>query len=206
MRFENSGLAGKIIQFSTLENVMKTVEIIRGGQWDWERTTYDHKFENRSNGEVHYLRVQGVAIKGELENPDAEIKLLTPILGHYYYPHGIEYDEEMPDVIVKKCHEKLAQVKELLEEVELADSKTFSAEDITQRLLDIAAVQNIGELHIWNDEAGNPVLSCHLLIDGEDSDAIVKEASDLLRDEFDLVKTTIQINRAPELATEGDRD
>lgn len=203
MRFESSGIEGKVIQFSTLEDIMKTLEIIRGGQWDWERVTYDHKFENRSTGAIHYLRVQGEAIKGELEDPDAEIKLKTPILGHHYYPHGIEYDEEMPGFIVNSCNEKLAQLKELLEEEELAYTKTFSIEDITQRLLDIPAVQNIGDLHTWDDESGNPVLSCHLLIDGEDADGVVREASNRLSNEFNIEKTTIQINRVPETAAEG---
>lgn len=206
MQFKNTGIEDKVIQFSTLEDIMKTLEIIRGGQWDWERVTYDHKFQNRSTGDIHYLRVQGEAIKGELEDPDAEIKLKTPILGHYYYPFGVEYDEEMPGIIVNKCHEKLKQLNELLEEEQLAYTKTFSIEDITQRLLDIPAVQNIGELHTWDDESGHPVLSCHLLIDGEDADPIVREASNRLRDEFNIEKTTIQVNRMAETATEGNEN
>lgn len=200
MKFENAGIAGKVVQFSDLEHVMKTLEIIRGGQWDWERVTYDHKFENRSTGDIHYLRVQGVATKGEIENPDAVITLKTPILGHYYYPHGIEYDEEMPTVIVDNCNDKLAQLKELLEEVELAESEPLNIEDITQKLLQLQGVENVADLHSWEEEAGQPALSCHLLINGGDPHAIVNEASAMLRDNFNIEKSTIQIDRAHKVA------
>lgn len=200
MKFEESGIAGKIVRFRDLEDTMKALEIIRGGQWDYERVTFDHKFENRTTGAIHYLRVQGVAIKGEIEDDDAEVKLMTPILGHYYYPHGIEYDEEMPEVVVQKSKEKLTQLKELLDDVEMEEISTHSDQDIIQRLLDIEAVQNVSEMETSGYGSGHPVISCHLLIDGEDADSVVKEATALLRDEFEFEKTTIQVDRATQKA------
>lgn len=196
MKFEEIGIQGKTVLFSDLESVMRTLEMIRGGQWDYERVTYDHKFENRNTGDIYYLRIQGVAVKGELEQPDAEIQLMTPILGHYYYPHGVEYDEEFPTVLVQKCKEKLNQLKELLDEVELAKTESIKTEDVTQKLLQVSGVKNVGQLHIWTDESGNPVMSCHLIISRDcDHDAVLQQASEILRDDLDIEHSTIQIDR-----------
>lgn len=196
MYFEKIGIQGKVVRFADLENVMHTLEMIRGGQWDWDRVTYDHKFENRDTGDIYYLRVQGSAIKGEVEESDAEIKLATPILGHHYYPHGVEYNEEFPDVLVRKCNEKLNQLKELLDDVEFVKEEDIQAEDVTQELLSLENVSNVGTLHIWHDHAGHPVLSCHLFIKpGVDADSVLEEAETKLRDTFGFEQTTIQIDR-----------
>lgn len=202
MKFEQSGIEGKVVVFRDLETVMVSQEILRGGQWDYGRVTYDHKFVNRDSGDIYYLRVQGVAIKGEIEDPEAHVQLLTPILGHYYYPHGIEYDEEFPETLVHNCETKLEQLKELLEEVEIKTTESLTEENITQTLINLDGVDNIGNLHLWYDDAGKPVLSCHLIVNAEqDHNAILNKASDVLRERYDIEHTTIQIDRETAEAT-----
>lgn len=197
--FQESGIAGKIIQFSDLEDIMHTLEMIRGGQWDWERVTYDHKFENRNTGDIYYLRVQGVAIKGEIEQSQALVQLKTPILGHHYYPHGIEYDEDFPNALVRKCNEKLAQLKELLDQVSVQETKSIEVQDVTGVLFDIPGIINIGEMHFWNNEGGHPVLSCHLIVESNQKpDEILQIAEQQLRESFGIEHTTIQIHRENE--------
>lgn len=117
MKFEESGLSGKTVEFSILEHVMHKYDLIRAGQWDYERITYDYKFESMETGEVFYLRVPCLAVEGEVESQHAMIKLLDPLLGKHYYPHGVEYGdgEVFPKNIVDKCKSLLAQVKEDLE-------------------------------------------------------------------------------------------
>lgn len=196
MKFEEIGIQGKTVLFSDLESVMRTLEIIRGGQWDYERVTYDHKFENRNTGDIYYLRVPGVAVKGEIEQPDAEIELMTPILGHYYYPHGVEYDEEFPTPLVQKCKEKLNQLKELLEEVELAKTESVKTKDVIQILLQVPGVANVGNLHIWKDDAGESKLSCHLIIHADsDHETVLHQASEILKNDLEIEHSTIQIDR-----------
>ncbi|MBM7644232.1 hypothetical protein JOD45_000425 [Scopulibacillus daqui] len=125
MKFTDTGLEGMIVPFAVLEAMAKRVGLIRGGHWDYERVTYDFKFENTKNGHIHYLRLPGVAVEGEIEQSDAKVKLLAPCLGRYYYPHGVEYEnEEFPERVVNTCKERLSKLKALLE-----DLKETSAAD-----------------------------------------------------------------------------
>jgi hypothetical protein len=204
MNFDQAGIQGKVALFSDLENVMHTLEMIRGGQWDWDHVTYDHKFENRDTGDIYYLRVQGYAVKGEVEQPDAEIQLMTPILGHHYYPHGVEYDEEFPDVLVNKCNDKLAQLKELLEGVELVQSESLKTEDVTQLLIEIPGVQNVSELHVWTNGSGQSMMSCHLIIDSDSqSDDVLEQAESKLKNDLGFQQTTLQIHKQSKAETAG---
>jgi hypothetical protein len=51
---------------------------------------YDMKYENQSTGEIFYLRVSVYAIQGEIEDRHAVVRMMTPLLGKHYYPHGVE--------------------------------------------------------------------------------------------------------------------
>lgn len=119
MRFENAGIEGLSIELSRLTDIMKEAGFILAGQWDYQRVTYDRKFEVK--GEIYYLRVQGFAIEGEIEENarHAVVKLLTPLLGKYYYPHGVEYGdgETFPNSLVDQSSKLLSQVKENIEAV-----------------------------------------------------------------------------------------
>ncbi|MFT4416090.1 YugN family protein [Fredinandcohnia humi] len=114
MRFDNSGIENLSIELSRLSDIMKEAGFILAGQWDYERVTYDRKFEIK--GEIFYLRLQAYAIEGEIEENARHtvVKLLTPILGKYYYPHGVEYGdgETFPNSLVEQCTRILSQVKE----------------------------------------------------------------------------------------------
>ncbi|MFA8437614.1 YugN family protein [Pueribacillus sp. YX66] len=115
MIFENTNLEGKTIQFSVLEHVASSLGLVRVEQWDYARATYDYKFENMMTGDVYYLRIPAVAIEGMVEQANAIMKIGKPYVGKHYYPHGVEYDEEFPDDIIKTCNEKLSQLSEKLE-------------------------------------------------------------------------------------------
>jgi hypothetical protein len=116
MKFEEVGLSGKTVQFSVLEHLLSDLGFVLAGQWDYERATYDYKFEDMVTGDVYYLRVQGIAVEGEIPNKYAQVKLLTPLLGKYYYPHGVEYgDEEFPKNILEQSKRKLQAFSEALE-------------------------------------------------------------------------------------------
>lgn len=114
MKFENIGLADKEVQFSTLQFAAESVGLVHAGQWDYERVSFDWKIESHEENVTYYLRVQGYAIEGEIPHEDAKVKLITPVLGKHYYPHGVEYDEEFPKNIVEKCTKKLEQLKQNL--------------------------------------------------------------------------------------------
>lgn len=115
MRFEETGIEGNVINFHVLEQMMDEAGLVRGGQWDWDRTTYDFKFENKNNGEVYYLRIPGETVKGDIERADADIRLGIPYVGRHFYPHGVEYDVEIPEHVTRICKERLNVVKELIQ-------------------------------------------------------------------------------------------
>lgn len=117
MSFENVGLADLEVKFSVLQLAAESVGFVFASQWDYERVTFDYKIPGNEENVTYYLRVQGYAIEGEVPDPDAKIKLLNPILGKHYYPHGVEYDEEFSKNITDKCTKKLEELKEKIEQL-----------------------------------------------------------------------------------------
>lgn len=115
MRFENTGIENLKVDLNALDDILPQYGLIRAGQWDYERVTYDRKIVLKDH--VYYLRVQGYALEGDVGAHDAYMQLMVPILGKHYYPHGIEYGEEenFPKALVEKCQQTLLKVKEELE-------------------------------------------------------------------------------------------
>ncbi|WP_088043925.1 YugN family protein [Bacillus sp. EAC] len=112
MKFENTNLENHVVNVNLLNEIMEELGFVLAGQWDYERVTYDYKFELRN--EIYYLRVQGYAVEGHVESSQGKIQLLTPVLGKYYYPHGVEYGEgeSFPQTIVDKSAELLKKAEE----------------------------------------------------------------------------------------------
>lgn len=111
MKFEDTGLDGTHVDLNQLTHIMEQHSMVLAGQWDYERVTYDRKFELKEG--VYYLRVFGFAVKGDIGAEDAVIELMTPLLGKHYYPHGVEYgdDEYFPESLVQTCEKLLADIK-----------------------------------------------------------------------------------------------
>ncbi|MBU8907148.1 YugN family protein [Desertibacillus haloalkaliphilus] len=115
MKFENIGISDQEMKLSKLQYAAESVGFVLAGQWDYERVSFDYKFEDQVENAVYYLRVQAYAIEGETPKSNAVVKLLDPVLGRHYYPHGVEYDEDFPSKIVSKATKKLETLKEQLE-------------------------------------------------------------------------------------------
>lgn len=111
MRFENSGIEAFKVDLNRLDEVMENNGMVRAGQWDYERATYDHKFEIKEG--TYYLRIPSYALEGDVGAHDAVMQLMTPILGKHYYPHGVEYGEEeyFPSHLVKQCEQIIDKIK-----------------------------------------------------------------------------------------------
>lgn len=114
MKIEGKGIEGAIVDLKPLDHLMAEVGLVRAGQWDYERVTYDFKMETPTKNITYYLRVQGYAIEGDVDRGNAVIKLLTPLIGKHYYPHGVEYGdgEDFPENILEKANGLLDRVKE----------------------------------------------------------------------------------------------
>lgn len=113
MKFTDIEIEGSVIDLKALDHVMEKAKFVRAGQWDYERVTYDYKIGSPEKNITYYVRVQGYALEGDVDRGDAVMKLLTPLLGKHYYPHGIEYgeEEEFPETIVQHAHRLLSGIE-----------------------------------------------------------------------------------------------
>ncbi|MGL4819905.1 MAG: YugN family protein [Bacilli bacterium] len=109
------------IHVTLLDEALESLGFERPSNWDYERVSYDFKYEILD--EVFYLRVQGYAIKGDVGNNSAVIRLLQPILGKHYYPHGVEYgeDEVFPTEVLQHSENLIAEAHK-----RIAEKLTFS--------------------------------------------------------------------------------
>jgi hypothetical protein len=107
------------VELARLDEIMKTEGLVKGEHWDYERVTYDRKFSMVEG--TFYLRVMGYAIEGDVGGRHAVLKLLTPLLGKYYYPHGVEYggNEEFPVQVQQTSENILKRVKEKLDPLQV---------------------------------------------------------------------------------------
>ncbi|MBB6451852.1 cobalt-zinc-cadmium efflux system protein [Salirhabdus euzebyi] len=65
---------------------------------------------------------------------------------------------------------------------------------IENNLLAIAGVKGIHDLHVWAITSNFPTLTCHVTVEENvDRDQILKQASKILHDNFELTHTTIQV-------------
>lgn len=115
MKFENLGYEDIKADLKRLDDVMADFGLVRAEQWDYERVSYDRKFELKEG--VFYLRVLGYAVEGDVGTNKAVIQLLTPLLGKHYYPHGVEYGEgeSFPKTLVSQCEKILTEVKSVID-------------------------------------------------------------------------------------------
>ncbi|WP_100330801.1 YugN family protein [Bacillus xiapuensis] len=111
MKFDNTGLENLQLDFNRLNFILTSHGFVLAGQWDYERVTFDRKFELKEG--TYYLRMQAYATEGDIGAANAVVQLLPPLLGKHYYPHGVEYgdDEMYPASLVETCEKVLADVK-----------------------------------------------------------------------------------------------
>lgn len=117
MHFENTGLEDKVADVVILTEMMRKHGLISSTGWDYERVTYDRKFVVPDGS--YYLRIFTVAVgeDSDVGANDAVMRVLKPVLGKYYYPHGVEYgdDEFWPPAVVEQSKKILASLNESLE-------------------------------------------------------------------------------------------
>jgi cobalt-zinc-cadmium efflux system protein len=73
------------------------------------------------------------------------------------------------------------------------------------RLRAAADVVQVHDLHVWTITSGFPALSAHVLVaPGRDCHAVRLELEELLRHEYEIEHTTLQVEHAPsEILTIG---
>jgi cobalt-zinc-cadmium efflux system protein len=75
----------------------------------------------------------------------------------------------------------------------------IDADDLGRRLASAPGVVEVHDLHVWTITSGFPALSAHVLVrPGEDCHARRRELEQLLRGEFGIEHTTLQVDHADE--------
>lgn len=70
-------------------------------------------------------------------------------------------------------------------------------QSVKETLLNLEGVDSIHDLHVWSITSDFPTLSCHLTVEQDiDRDELLQKASRVLKEEFELSHTTIQIEGA----------
>ena len=115
MYIENTGIENIVTDLSVLDEIMLKHDLVRAGQWDYERVTYDKKYVIKEG--TYYLRVFGYTTDGDVDTRDAIMNLKKPVIGKHYYPFGVEYgeDENFPKSLVKDCEATLKAVNKALQ-------------------------------------------------------------------------------------------
>jgi len=114
MYIENTGIENIVADLSVIDEIMMKHDLVRAGQWDYERVTYDKKYVIKEG--TFYLRVFGYTTDGDVDTRDAMMILKKPVIGKHYYPHGVEYGEgeHFPETLIKDCNATLKLVNEAL--------------------------------------------------------------------------------------------
>lgn len=117
MIFEKSGIETLVVPQSLLHNAMNKHGLVLGGHWDYERMTFDFKYEIPEG--IYYLRFPGYALEGDVGARTATLQLMDPYMGKHYFPTGMEYgeDEHFPDRIVSHAVQKIRNVYAELAEI-----------------------------------------------------------------------------------------
>ncbi|WP_318618144.1 cation diffusion facilitator family transporter [Sporosarcina sp. YIM B06819] len=70
-------------------------------------------------------------------------------------------------------------------------------EEVLAELENIEGVKNVHDLHIWTITSGLDMLSCHILIEEEkDEQEVLQQAINLIRDNYKIEHTTLQIEKS----------
>jgi cobalt-zinc-cadmium efflux system protein len=70
----------------------------------------------------------------------------------------------------------------------------IDAEEVGRRMAAVEGVSEVHDLHIWTITSGFPALSAHVLVpEGEDCHARRRELSAMLRRDFGIAHTTLQV-------------
>ncbi|MCF6095302.1 YugN-like family protein [Microaerobacter geothermalis] len=113
MIIEGFSISGIQKTLSELDHKLESIGFFRWA-WDYHQAHYDYKYEHPASGNVYFLRIKGVAVKGELENPHAMLKLEQPYIGKHLFPHGMDYEAEIPSEILNLAKNKLKEAEQKL--------------------------------------------------------------------------------------------
>ena len=113
MYLENTQLESVQVDQEVLTKVLAKYGLECHGGWDYDRMTFDRKFDVREGR--YYLRLFCNAVSGDVGAHNATLNIIKPVIGKYYYPHGVEYTDEVWNT--NNEHRVLHGIEEYLQRV-----------------------------------------------------------------------------------------
>ncbi|KGX86733.1 YugN-like family protein [Pontibacillus litoralis] len=71
-----------------LEQMLKPIGYVIGGNWDYEHGSFDYKMEDDEG--YQFLRVPFIAVNGQLDDKEVRVKLGQPYLLAHQYQSGLD--------------------------------------------------------------------------------------------------------------------
>ncbi len=113
MIISSHGLENIKVELEQLDVAGEACGFIRW-QWEYYRATYDLQLEDPDKKADYFLRINTRAIKGKLEDPETELAVEDVYIGRATFPHGLDYQSQVPESILHQAKLKLADLKKSL--------------------------------------------------------------------------------------------
>ncbi|RID85378.1 hypothetical protein D1953_11205 [Peribacillus asahii] len=86
----SSKLEGKTFSLWDLEQKLKPLGYVIGGNWDYDHGSFDYLIDNKEG--YQFLRLPFQAVDGTLDRDGAKVELLRPYLLAHQYEGNLDYE------------------------------------------------------------------------------------------------------------------
>ncbi|RPF50289.1 YugN family protein [Aquisalibacillus elongatus] len=84
MKQLESGIDNQMFDFDELENILKRLDFVIGGNWEYNHAYFDYKIESDTEKYV-FLRIPVSTEIGSLDEPDTQVRIGKPfVLAHRF--------------------------------------------------------------------------------------------------------------------------
>jgi hypothetical protein len=83
-----SKLEGQTFKLYTLEQQLKPLGYVIGGNWDYDRGSFDYKMADDAG--YQFLRIPFIAVDGQLDSNGVTVELGKPYLLSHQYQSGLD--------------------------------------------------------------------------------------------------------------------
>lgn len=129
----NSEIEGKEARFGDIEDVFAEKGFVLGGNWEFDGGYFDTEVDGEYD-ETVYLRLPVQVVQGQLDEAEAKLRFLQPLLVRHVVNTGLAEDEPEPGTLGSS----VVQFQPPLEtdgEIHDQDKRLEKAKDAIQRIL-----------------------------------------------------------------------
>ncbi|TFB13784.1 hypothetical protein E3U55_15380 [Filobacillus milosensis] len=94
MKQLESGIDNQIFNYNDLENILKRLDFVIGGNWEYDHAFFDYQIE-KDDEQYVFLRIPVNTEIGNLDEPDAQVKIGKPFVLAHRYESGIDHQSSI---------------------------------------------------------------------------------------------------------------